>query len=225
MNLKSLIFGGGVKDLTGAGGVYAGSIQDWLPVKSIYNGVVITKDKRFVKVLEVLPVNFYLKSPADQQNIIVSFASYLKVAPNTLQILVVTQKADMAAYVARMRECGQAEENEKCRAMIEDNVAEIARLGEGDAIAHRFFLAFQYEPQMKARRNTVRSITERLQDEAEVARRYLDVCGLEVIEPHYADNAVLELLYELLCKSTSRRVKLPGGVFDMTTTVHGIYEA
>lgn len=40
----------------------------------------------------------------------------------------------------------------------------------------------------------------------------------------YADNTVLELLYELINKKTSRRVKLPEGVFDMTTAVHGLYE-
>lgn len=35
---------------------------------------------------------------------------------------------------------------------------------------------------------------------------------------------VLKLLYEILNKKTSQRVRLPEGVFDMTTAVHGIYE-
>lgn len=223
MNLKELLFGGGVKHVAG-GGAYRDSIQAWLPVKNIIGGAIVTKDNRFVKVIEILPVNFYLKSPADQQNIIASFAAYLKIAPNTLQIMVVTQKADMADYAARMKECAGAEENERCREMIEDNIAEIAQLAEGGAITHRFFLAFQYEPQMKAKRNTARMIAQRLGEEADVARRYLDLCGLEVLEPRYSDNAVLELLYELINKKTSRRMKLPPGVFDMTTVIHGIYE-
>ena len=33
------------------------------------------------------------------------------------------------------------------------------------------------------------------------------------------------LLYEIINKRTSQRVKLPEGVFDMTTAVHGVYEA
>ena len=53
---------------------------------------------------------------------------------------------------------------------------------------------------------------------------YLDVCELEVLEPRYSDNFVLKLLYEILSKKTSQRVRLPDGVFDMTTAVHGIYE-
>ena len=38
--------------------------------KNIVGGVVVTKDGRFVKILEVLPVNIYLKSPNDRENII-----------------------------------------------------------------------------------------------------------------------------------------------------------
>jgi hypothetical protein len=76
---------------------------------------------------------------------------------------------------------------------------------------------------MKARQNTVRAIAQRMAEEADTLRRYLDLCGLEVLEPRYSDNAVLELLYERICKQTSRRVKLPVGVYDMATVVHGIY--
>ena len=196
MNLKELIFGGGVKN-AGAAGTYRDSIQAWLLFKSIVHSMVVTKDNRFVKICEVLPVNFYLKSPADQENIIASFAAYLKVAPNTLQIMVRTQKANMDDYVARMRAYAEAEENEKCREMIEDNIAEVDWLGASTAITRRFFLVFQYEPQMKTRGNTVRAVAQRLSEEADTARRYLDICGLEVLEPRYADNTVLELLYEL----------------------------
>lgn len=224
MKLKEIIFGSQVKGVSDAGGAYRDSIQAWLPIKSIISGVIVTKDNRFVKVCEVLPVNFYLKSPADQENIIIAFASYLKIAPNNLQIMVRTQKADMADYVARMKACAEVEENEKCREMIEDNIAEVDWLGASSAITRRFFLIFQYEPQMKAKRNTARAIAERLNEEADTARRYLDVCGLEVLEPRYADNSVLDLLYEIINKNTARRVKLPSGVFDMTTAVHGIYE-
>ena len=69
MNLKELLFGGGVQS-GDSGGAYRDSIQAWLPIKNIIGGVVITKDNRFVKILEVLPVNIYLKSTNDRQNII-----------------------------------------------------------------------------------------------------------------------------------------------------------
>lgn len=224
MDLKDMIFGTGVKGSGGTVGAYRGSVQEWLPVKNIMGGVVITKDNRFIKILEVLPVNIYLKPAADRQVIIAAFAAYLKIGPDHMQLQVRTLPSDTSEYVERMKQYAEKEENESCREMIEDNIREIGLGVAQDTIRHRFFLIFQYEPQMKAKRNTVKGIIQRLNEEADTARRYLDVCELEVLEPRYSDNYVLELLYSIINKHTSHRVQLPEGVFDMTTAVHGIYE-
>lgn len=224
MTIKELILGSGVKGSVEGGGAYRDSIQAWLPIKNIIGGVVVTKDNRFIKILEVMPVNIYLKSPNDRQNIISSYAAYLKIAPDSLQLEARTLAADTSEYVDRMRGYAEREENEACRAMIEDNIQEIGLGVASEAVRHRFFLIFQYETQMKAKQNTVRAIVQRLNEEADTARRYLDLCELEVLEPRFTDDFVLKLLYEIINKRTSRRVQLPEGVFDMTTAVHGVYE-
>lgn len=84
MSIKKALFGGGVE--TNATASYQGSIQDWLPVKNIIGGVVITKDNRFIKILEIVPVNIYLKSAEDRQAIVEAFAAYLKIAPDHMQL-------------------------------------------------------------------------------------------------------------------------------------------
>lgn len=66
MNLKNAIFGGSVTGISDRSGAYDGSIQAWLPIKDIVQGVVVTRDKRFVKILELLPVNFYTMSSMDK---------------------------------------------------------------------------------------------------------------------------------------------------------------
>ena len=224
MNLKEIIFGHSASDSGRAAGTYPGSAQAWLPIKNIISGTVITKDGRFIKILEILPVNIYLKPAADRQAIIAAFAAYLKIGPDNMQFEVRTLPADTSGYVDRMRMYEEKESNENCREMIRDNIREI---GEGiaqDTIRHRFFLVFQYEPQMRAKRNTIHGMIQRLNEEVETARRYLDACELEVLEPRYSDNCILELLYSIINKHTSRRAPLPEGVFDMATTIHGIYE-
>lgn len=222
MDLKQLLFGGGAK--TPAAEPFRDSIQAWLPIQNIVGGVVVTKDGRFIKILEVLPVNIYLKSPNDRENIISSYAAWLKIAPDDLQIEARTLPADTADYVERMKEFAAHEPNESCREMIEDNIKEIGQGVASDALRHRFFLIFQYESRMHAKGRTTAAIVQRLNEEADTARRYLDGCELEVLEPSFADDFILKLLYEIINKRTSRRVQLPEGVFDMTTAVHGIYE-
>ena len=222
MDLKQLLFGGGAK--AAAAEPFRDSIQAWLPIKNIVGGVVVTKDGRFVKILEVLPVNIYLKSPNDRENIISSYAAWLKIAPDDLQIQARTLPADTADYVERMKGYAAAEPNPACREMIEDNIAQIGRGVASDALRHRFFLIFQYESRMHAKGRTAAAIVQRLNEEADTARRYLDGCELETLEPSFADDFILKLLCEIINKRTSRRVQLPEGVFDMTTAVHGVFE-
>ena len=68
-----------------------GSTEGWLPVADIRNGVILLKDGRIVKILEVLPVLFDLKSDMEKENLIYYFASYLKIAPTHLQIRIVNR--------------------------------------------------------------------------------------------------------------------------------------
>ena len=187
--------------------------------------MVITKDNRFIKILEIVPVNIYLKSAEDRQAIVEAFAAYLKIAPDHMQFEARTLPADISRYVERMQEYAKNEDNAYCREMIQDNIQDIGMGVASNALQHRFFMVFQYESQMRASPNTVQGIIQRLNEEADTARRYLDLCELEVQEPRYADDFALELLYEIINKRTSQRVKLPEGVFDMTTAVHGVYEA
>lgn len=221
MSIRELIFGEEVKPGNiRASGRYRNSVQNWLPIADIRGGTVITTDGRFVKIIEVMPVNFYLKSAAEQQSIIYYFASYLKIAPDNLQILAVTQKADIEAYVSRLRRLCEAEPSESCREMIEDNISEVEYLADRETLTRRFFIAFQYEQHMNAHCD-IDGIIRRLNEEAETARHYLDMCGLEVVQPDYSDVFLAELLFSLLNRKTSRTVKLPVNMFSMCSEIHG----
>ena len=43
--------------------------------------VIYTSDGRYVKIVEVLPINFLHRSASEQRNIIYSYIGYLKIAP------------------------------------------------------------------------------------------------------------------------------------------------
>lgn len=224
MNLKNVIFGGSVTGVSDRSGAYEGSIQAWLPIKDIVQGVVVTRDKRFVKVLELLPVNFYTMSSMDKSAAIEDFAAYLKIAPANLQINVLTQPFDLNGYLKLLKGYLEQETNERCRAMLEESIEYVPQLVKREALTHRFFLSFSYDPSMKASDHTPEAIAAVLNEKAEVARRYLDRCGVAVLEPEYADNFILDLFYKIINKHTSQHIRLPDGVFDMLGMVHGIYD-
>ena len=173
---------------------------------------------------ELLPVNFYTMSSMDKSAAIEDFAAYLKIAPANLQINVLTQPFDLNGYLKLLKGYLEQETNERCRAMLEESIEYVPQLVKREALTHRFFLSFSYDPSMKAADHTPEAIAAVLNEKAEVARRYLDRCGVAVLEPEYADNFILDLFYKIINKHTSQHIRLPDGVFDMLGMVHGIYD-
>lgn len=220
MDLKQLLLGTQNRKPSAAPKA-PGSTEGWLPVRDIRNGVVLLRDGRFIKIVEVLPVNFLLKSPAEQANIIFYYAAYLKIAPDRLQICIQTQSPDISAYTQRMRECQQREENEKCREMNEDTIREVKYLA-GESTHKRLFLVYQLEPRMKLRAPTMQGVADRMLEEEQTARRYLELCGLEVTQPDYADNFLMNTLYEILNPRTAKSNPLTREVFDALSPLAGV---
>lgn len=204
---------------------YQNSTQAWLPIEDIQGGVVMLKDGRYIKILEVLPVNFYLKSSVEQENIIFYFASYLKIAPDNMQIRVMTQRADISDYLARLERLGENEYNDQCRNMIYDEMDFVRGLSENVAVKKRFFMVYEYTPKLAydGHKEDFNDVKKGLADEAYKAQRYLSRCGLEVL--NISDNGFLiDLIYSIINKRTSGYVapgNFAGGMLDEIHTYEG----
>lgn len=196
-----------------SGNYYEGSTQEWLSIENIKNGVVELKDGRFIKIVEVLPVNFYLKSEVEQENIIYYFAAYLKVAPDNLQIRVVTQRADIEDYLEKLDLCANTERNDLCRNMIYDEISFVKSLSDNSAVKKRFFIVIEYGLKNFSGQVNVSDAYKYLADEAYKAERYLSQCGLEVLNIN-DDGFLIDLLFGIINKQTSQYIK-PGN-FDGT---------
>ena len=96
-DLKTILLGS-KKVESGSHSRYPNGTQKLVPVTDIGKGVIRTEGNRNVKLLEVLPCNFHLKSAMEQLNIIHYLASYLKIAPPGIPVLSRSQRADIGAY-------------------------------------------------------------------------------------------------------------------------------
>ena len=179
-------------------------VADYLPIEKIANGIIYTKDHRFVKVVEVVPINFMLRSAREQRNIIYSFVSYLKISPIKLQIKVLTRRADIDRHLDTVRREMAQEENEQCRLMQEDNLNFVQQVGSHVAVTRLFFLIFEYEPWNNTRRSEQEDeAIQSLQNAVHTASNYLRQCGNEVIVPENEDEFTVDVLYNLLCRNES----------------------
>ena len=156
-----------------------------------------TTDGRFIKILEIEPINFLLRSNEEQWGIISTFASWLKISPMRLQFKSVTRKADSDQYVAGLRADLEQETVSACRKLGEGTIRFIREEGSREALSRRFFLIFQFEA-VSGRKQMgpdYGEIYATLQTVAQNARTYFAQCGNSIVQPKDEDSFLAEVLY------------------------------
>jgi len=171
--------------------------QDFIPVREIRNGIIETTDDRYIKILEIEPINFLLRSSEEQFNIITSFASWLKISPMRLQFKSVTRKADSDKHISMLRRELDEESNPQCKELGKEYINLIKDVGNREALTRRFFLIFEYE-QISGRRASTPTYNEiygMIQTTVQNARTYFMQCGNAIVQPKDEDTFTAEILY------------------------------
>ena len=182
-------------------------INEPFPVEKIENGICYLRDKRYIKIIEVEPINFLLRSAREQRNIIYSYMSYLKISPVRMQIKVISKKADITSHLDKIQEEIKKEQDERCKILLMDYYNLIRRIGLKEAVTRRFFIVFEYEPiPGGSKKNEEKDAVNQLEIAERTARTYLMQCGNDVIEHEDPNSFMAEVLYMLLNRKTSTEI-------------------
>ena len=187
---------------------YLNPVAEYLPIYKIENGIIYTKDYRYVKIVEVNPVNFMLRSSREQRSIIYSFISFLKISPVKVHFKVLTKCADINRHIELIKREMEAETDEHCKMLQEDYLDLLRRLGSREATTRRFFIAFEYECEGARRGNEEAQAISFLHTAARTAQNFLRQCGNDVLIPDNEDEFLAEVLYSVLCRQTSNILPL-----------------
>ena len=169
--------------------------QDFIPIKNLEHGIIETTDGRYIKILEIEPINFMLRSEEEQYEIICSFASWLKISPVHLQFKSITRKADSDKHIAMLRKEMDTEESEQCKKLSEGYIRLIKDVGSREALTRRFFLIFRYEELRRNENSDYGQICSTLLTAEQNARAYFMQCGNNILQPKDPDEATAEILY------------------------------
>lgn len=169
--------------------------QDFIPIKNLEHGIIETTDGRYIKTLEIEPINFMLRSEEEQYEIICSFASWLKISPVHLQFKSITRKADSDKHIAMLRKEMATEESEQCKKLSEGYIRLIKDVGSREALTRRFFLIFRYEELRRNENSDYGQICSTLLTAEQNARAYFMQCGNNILQPKDPDEATAEILY------------------------------
>ena len=79
------------------------SVQDWLPFQKILNnGIIKLENSSYIKIIEIIPINFNLKSELEKKAILNSYKIFLKSCNFDIQILIQSNKEDLSKYISKI---------------------------------------------------------------------------------------------------------------------------
>lgn len=179
-------------------------VQDFIPIKEIKNGIIKTINNRYIKILEIEPINFTLRSTEEQNNILYNFASWFKVANTRLQFKSITKKADSERYIALLRKDFEAETNPRTKELLKSYMNLVRTIGGQEAVTHRFFLILEYEPfPGMAISDDYQEIFQTIENAVNLVKSYFSRCGNSIVETENEDFHIGSILYMFFNRRSS----------------------
>lgn len=192
------------------------STQMWSPVKDIKDGVIITKDERFVQILEFAPINFALLPESEQESIAIAFGAAIKTFPKKFQIKVLSRKADVETHIQNIHKCMATETNDKCRAMQAQSIRQIQK-DAVSGVSRRFFLSFAYEEVGGLRRPEWHDIWSSIAFQSKQIECLLSdqTCNNEMLSPIGSSDHTMDILYNCMCRKEAEMKSLDTKIADV----------
>ncbi|MBR3325525.1 MAG: hypothetical protein IKG14_05735 [Clostridia bacterium] len=87
------------------------SVQIWLPIEKILeDGIIKMKDSSYIKILNVSPINYNLKSNLEKEAILNSYKNLFRSCNFNLQVLIQSKKEDLSKNIKMLKKNNQHEE-------------------------------------------------------------------------------------------------------------------
>lgn len=176
------------------------SVQEWLPVDEILeNGIIKVKNKNYIKILKIIPINFELKSNLEKEAILNSYKIFLKTCNFDIQILIQSNKKDLSNHISKIKEKNK-EEKENIKILSEKYTNYIKKINiEKKSSSKNFYILIKEIPEIKKINTNINEkiIFDKLNDKYFCIKECLFRCGNVVIDISDQKNAE-KILYSFL---------------------------
>ncbi|CDD28618.1 MAG: hypothetical protein V8R26_03140 [Clostridia bacterium] len=168
------------------------SVQEWLPVDEILeNGIIKVKNKNYIKILKIIPINFELKSNLEKEAILNSYKIFLKTCNFDIQILIQSNKKDLSNHISKIKEKNK-EEKENIKILSEKYTNYIKKINiEKKSSSKNFYILIKEIPEIKKINTNINEkiIFDKLNDKYFCIKECLSRCGNVVIDISDQKNA------------------------------------
>lgn len=120
-------------------------IQEWLPILQILeNGIIKLKEDRFIKIIQITPINYNLKSDLEKKAILNSYKTFLKTCHFDMQIVIQSNKEDLSSHIQKIKDQIKQEKNKNKILLSENYIQFIQRKNqEQKSSSKNFYIILQ----------------------------------------------------------------------------------
>lgn len=182
----------------------SGFTKDIIPIKKFSHGLIITNDNRYVKILEILPVNFGDKDDFLKDQISDGFMSLFRSSIKKAQIKIISDKANPQGMIDHLNKLCAKETNIKIKERISDHIEYIKVLSKKGALLRRFFFIYEYSGDINGKKSTdINEIALSMYEDEIYLRKTFANIGNAVVHGDDRDYLSAEIIYTLLNRKTS----------------------
>lgn len=195
------------------------STQMWSPIKDIKDGIILTKDGRYVQILEFAAINYALLPWREREQIADSFGASIHFFPRKFQIKVLSRQANVESHIRDLTQCMEHEQNAQCKTM-QDNAIRQIRQTALSGVSRRFFVSYEYEAPKGLRSPSWEEIKNSLNFSGQQIAAYLGTppCNNALLSPIGDTDHAMDILYECMCRAEAEFKSLDEKIADVICT-------
>ena len=174
------------------------TVQEWLPFERILNnGIIQLKDKTYIKIIKISPINFNLKSELEKEAILNSYKIFLKTCNFNFQILIQSNKEDISKHIQNIND-NLIHEKNFIQEISKKYIQYIKNLNHNKKSSTKnFYIILKYKNENKELINIEDYAIEELNDKYFKIKDCLSRCG-NIVTDYNEKNQVISILFSFL---------------------------
>ncbi len=174
------------------------STQEWIAIKNIYSdGIIELNEGSYLKILEVVPINYNLKSDLEKEAILNSYKLFFKTCNFNIQILIQSNKEDLTHHISKIRKNISKKENKYLKNLAENYINYISQINiNKKSASKKFYIIIKNNPINKKEKN-IEILKQELKEKYLKIKECLSRCGNAVIAVEEKEE-ILKIFFSFL---------------------------
>ena len=157
------------------------TVQEWIPIRNIWKeGIIEIENNTYIKILEVTPINYNLKSDLEKEAILNSYKTFFRTCQFDIQILIQSNKEDLTHHISKLKKYISKKENKYLKNLTENYIQYISNLNNNKKSSSKKFYIIIKNQLFNKKEKNMEIIKQELNEKYIKIKECLARCGNKV---------------------------------------------